>query len=222
VLKSPEMRCGKTTVLIILQLLTPNSELASNISPAAIFRYIEQHRPTLLIDEADTFVKRNDEIRNILNSGHTRAKPTSSGMLRSAVNTEQDVSQHGHRRQSLASVVWRTPLPIAQSPSCCTVKRRMKKLNACGVVTIRGSLSCAARPRGGGKTHLLPSPRRTIAPMFRPSYTTAQPTTGGRYLPLPTTLAACGRREGGTPLERYREGRRNGHGLDPGASLGRH
>jgi putative DNA primase/helicase len=73
VLKSPEMRCGKTTVLIILQFLTPKSELASNISPAAIFRYIEQHRPTLLIDEADTFVKGNDEIRGILNSGHTRA-----------------------------------------------------------------------------------------------------------------------------------------------------
>jgi hypothetical protein len=73
VLKSPEKRCGKTTVLIILQFLTPNSELASNISPAAIFRYIEQQRPTLLIDEADTFVKSNDEIRGILNSGHTRA-----------------------------------------------------------------------------------------------------------------------------------------------------
>jgi putative DNA primase/helicase len=72
VLKSPVMRCGKTTVLIILQFLTPHSELASNISPAAIFRYIEQHRPTLLIDEADTFVNSGDEIRGILNSGHTK------------------------------------------------------------------------------------------------------------------------------------------------------
>jgi putative DNA primase/helicase len=73
VLKSPVMRCGKTTVLVILQFLTPKSELASNISPAAIFRYIEQNRPTLLIDEADTFVNSSDEMRGILNSGHTRA-----------------------------------------------------------------------------------------------------------------------------------------------------
>jgi putative DNA primase/helicase len=73
VLKSPAMRCGKTTVLILLQFLTPNSELASNISPAAIFHYIEQHRPTLLIDEADTFVNSSDEIRGILNSGHIKA-----------------------------------------------------------------------------------------------------------------------------------------------------
>ena len=30
-------------------------------------------RPTLLIDEADSFVKENEEMRGILNSGHTKA-----------------------------------------------------------------------------------------------------------------------------------------------------
>jgi putative DNA primase/helicase len=73
IVKSPEKRCGKTTLLIILLFLTRRSELASNISPAAIFRYIERKNPALLIDEADTFVKGNDELRGILNSGHTRA-----------------------------------------------------------------------------------------------------------------------------------------------------
>jgi putative DNA primase/helicase len=73
VLVSPTKRCGKTTVLIILYYLTPKSELASNISPSAVFRYIEEVRPTLLIDEADTFVKDNEELRGILNSGHTKA-----------------------------------------------------------------------------------------------------------------------------------------------------
>jgi putative DNA primase/helicase len=71
VLVSPEKRCGKTTVLI-LQFLTPRSELASNISAAAVFRYIEDERPTLLIDEADTFIKGNEEVRGVLNSGHTK------------------------------------------------------------------------------------------------------------------------------------------------------
>jgi Protein of unknown function (DUF3631) len=73
VLVSPTKRCGKTTVLIILYYLTPRSELASNISPSALFRYVEQIRPTLLIDEADSFVKDNEELRGILNSGHTKA-----------------------------------------------------------------------------------------------------------------------------------------------------
>jgi putative DNA primase/helicase len=72
VLVSPEKRCGKTTVLIILQFLTPRSELASNISAAAVFRHIEDERPTLLIDEGDTFTKDNDDVRGILNSGHIK------------------------------------------------------------------------------------------------------------------------------------------------------
>jgi putative DNA primase/helicase len=73
IVKSPEKRCGKTTLMIILQFVKRRSELASNISPAAVFRYIEKEKPTLLIDEADSFVRGNDELRGILNSGHTRA-----------------------------------------------------------------------------------------------------------------------------------------------------
>jgi putative DNA primase/helicase len=72
VLVSPTKRCGKTSVLIVLLYLAPRSELASNISASALFRYVEEVRPTLLIDEADSFVKDNEEMRGILNSGHTR------------------------------------------------------------------------------------------------------------------------------------------------------
>jgi putative DNA primase/helicase len=72
VLVSPTKRCGKTNTLIVLYYLTPRSELASNISPSALFRYIEDVRPTLLIDEADSFLKDNEEMRGILNSGHTK------------------------------------------------------------------------------------------------------------------------------------------------------
>jgi putative DNA primase/helicase len=73
VLVSPTKRCGKTSALIVLYYLTPKSELASNISASALFRYVEDVRPTLLIDEADSFVKDNEELRGILNSGHTKA-----------------------------------------------------------------------------------------------------------------------------------------------------
>ena len=54
-LTSPTKRCGKTHTMILLMFLTPRSELAANVSTASIFRYIEAERPTLLIDEADTF-----------------------------------------------------------------------------------------------------------------------------------------------------------------------
>lgn len=70
---SPVKRCGKTTLLEVLQGLTNKGLTASNISPAAVFRTIEKYSPTLLVDEADTFLKDNDELRGVLNSGHTRA-----------------------------------------------------------------------------------------------------------------------------------------------------
>jgi putative DNA primase/helicase len=72
VLMSPTKRCGKTSTLILLYFLTPKSELAANITASSLFRYLEAVRPTLLIDEADTFAKDNEELRGILNSGHTR------------------------------------------------------------------------------------------------------------------------------------------------------
>lgn len=71
-LTSPLMRCGKTRVLETLSLLASRPLPASNVSPSAIFRVIEQTAPTLLIDEADTFAKDNEELRGLLNSGHTR------------------------------------------------------------------------------------------------------------------------------------------------------
>jgi hypothetical protein len=69
---SPAPRCGKTLVLIVLGALVPRRLFAANVTPAVLFRTIEKYGPTLLIDEADTFIKDNDELRGVLNSGHTR------------------------------------------------------------------------------------------------------------------------------------------------------
>ena len=72
IITSPEKRCGKTHTLDFIGRLSCRPLLASNISPAAIFRVIEAYSPTLVIDEADTFLKENEELRGVINSGHTR------------------------------------------------------------------------------------------------------------------------------------------------------
>jgi len=69
---SPEKRCGKTTLLSLLQELTPNALLAANITAAAVFLAIKVWRPTLLVDEADTFLAEREELRGVINSGHNR------------------------------------------------------------------------------------------------------------------------------------------------------
>ena len=69
---SPEKRCGKSTLLEAMEGVVYRALLTSNITPSAVFRSIEEWSPTLLIDEADTFAKNNDELNGVINAGHTR------------------------------------------------------------------------------------------------------------------------------------------------------
>ncbi len=69
---SPEKRCGKTTALSVMGALTPKAMHNVNISTAVLFRVVERYTPTVLIDEGDTYLANNDELRGILNGGHNR------------------------------------------------------------------------------------------------------------------------------------------------------
>ncbi|HZQ45756.1 MAG TPA: DUF3631 domain-containing protein [Verrucomicrobiae bacterium] len=70
-IESPEKRCGKTTLISVLAAMAHKPLIASNITVGALFRAIDVCRPTLFIDEADTFLAGNGAMRGILNSGNT-------------------------------------------------------------------------------------------------------------------------------------------------------
>ena len=69
---SPTKQCGKSTLLEVLEAVTHRGLILSNAKPAGVFRAIEAWTPTLLLDEADTWMKQDEELAGILNSGHTR------------------------------------------------------------------------------------------------------------------------------------------------------
>ncbi len=71
-INSPVKGCGKTTTLEILGYLVDKSLFSSNITAPAVFRTIEAAHPTLLIDEADTFLHLKDELKGVLNSGNRK------------------------------------------------------------------------------------------------------------------------------------------------------
>lgn len=75
-LTSPDRRCGKSTTLKLLGKLVPRPLVTANASTAAIFRVIEKAKPTLLIDEGESFLENREELRGILNSGHSRDAAT--------------------------------------------------------------------------------------------------------------------------------------------------
>lgn len=74
-INAPEKRCGKSQLLTLLSRMSKRSLPSSNISPAALFRCIEKFKPTLIIDEVDTFMNDNEDLRGILNAGYSRDNP---------------------------------------------------------------------------------------------------------------------------------------------------
>jgi hypothetical protein len=79
---SPTKQCGKSRLLMTVALLVPKPLKIENTTMAAMFRVLAKWQPTLLIDEADSFLRRdgkdNDDIRSLLDSGHERG----GGILR--------------------------------------------------------------------------------------------------------------------------------------------
>ena len=69
---APDKECGKSTLLDLIELLVPRPLQCANITAAALFRTIEAARPTMLLDEADTFARNSEELRGVIDSGHKR------------------------------------------------------------------------------------------------------------------------------------------------------
>ncbi|MGE6407358.1 MULTISPECIES: DUF3631 domain-containing protein [unclassified Psychrobacter] len=74
-INAPERRCGKSTLLTLMSRMSKRSLSTSNITGSALFRSIESYKPTLFIDEIDTFINDNESIRGVLNAGHSRDNP---------------------------------------------------------------------------------------------------------------------------------------------------
>lgn len=74
--QSPQKRCGKTQLLKLLAALVHRGLMTENFSLAALYRVMDEYRPTLLIDEADAFLDDQEEIRGLINAGHSRGTRT--------------------------------------------------------------------------------------------------------------------------------------------------
>jgi putative DNA primase/helicase len=71
-LKSATKGCGKSTLLDIIECLVNKPLIPSNATGPSLFRIIATERPTILLDEADRFVPKNDDLISIINAGHKK------------------------------------------------------------------------------------------------------------------------------------------------------
>jgi len=144
---SPLKRCGKTTLLEVILGMVNKGLPASNITSAVVFRVIEKYKPALLIDEADTFLKFNQELRGVVNSGHSKGSafalrsegnnheptpfstwgPKAIAMIgKSLPNTLQDRSVVIHlKRKTSSEIISR--LDLDSEAECIDIRRKCQR-----------------------------------------------------------------------------------------------
>jgi putative DNA primase/helicase len=116
---SPEKGCGKTTALDVVRELVARALPTSNATVSAVFRAVEIARPTLLIDEADTFLKENDELRGILNAGHSKG-----GMILRTVGDDHEPRQFSTWAPAAIAMIGRLPDTLEDRAITVRLRRR--------------------------------------------------------------------------------------------------
>jgi putative DNA primase/helicase len=116
---SPEKGCGKTTTLDIVGELVARPLPTSNATTAAVFRTVEMASPTLLIDEADTFLRDNEELRGILNAGHRRG-----GSIIRTVGEDHEPRQFSTWAPAAIAMIGRLPDTLADRSVSISLRRK--------------------------------------------------------------------------------------------------
>lgn len=72
IINAPERECGKSQLLTVLFKLSRKALTTANMRSATLFRIAEKWQPSIMIDEAGTFIKTDEEMSGLINAGHTR------------------------------------------------------------------------------------------------------------------------------------------------------
>jgi hypothetical protein len=115
---SPLKRCGKTTTEDLTTALARRPLAASNVTVAALYRTVERFAPTLIVDEADTFLLTNLALRGVINSGHTRA---TAFVVRTAGHEPRLFSTWGAR---MIALIGRLPATLEDRAIVLPMRRR--------------------------------------------------------------------------------------------------
>lgn len=111
-INAPERECGKTQLLKVVEMLVYRPIETANISFAALFRLITNYRPTLLIDEADTFMEGKSEMAGVVNKGYERG----GVVLRVESSNGKDLTERAYKvfgPKAMAGITLERHLPSA-------------------------------------------------------------------------------------------------------------
>lgn len=152
--KSPEMQCGKTLFLEVLEVLVRNPWLSNKTSTAALIRKLSYEKRVLLLDENDQAFKGNQEytaaLTQILNAGYRKG-----GKATLCVGKDHKVEDFDIFGPKVLAGIGNLPDTIKDRSIPILLKRRLKsedvehfrrKLIAKEAADIRKSLENLATP----------------------------------------------------------------------------
>ena len=117
---APEKGCGKSTLLDVVGNLIPKPLKADSITAAALFRVIEAARPSMLLDEADAYLaKENEDLRAVVNAGHRR-----DGAVIRTVGEDHEPRQFSAWAPMAIAAIGRLPPTIEDRSIIIRLKRR--------------------------------------------------------------------------------------------------
>ena len=72
-LTSATKRCGKSLLVEVLhELVYRPVPFSGQVTAAVLFRMVEAHAPTLMLDEADTYIREDETLRGVVNGSQRR------------------------------------------------------------------------------------------------------------------------------------------------------
>lgn len=123
-INAPERACGKSVALGVVAKLVPRPLECANITVAALFRVVQNRNPTVLIDEADTFLDGKPDLAGILNKGYEQG-----GMVLRVETVGDRLVEVGYRvfgPKALAGITLERCLPDATLSRGIQISMRRK------------------------------------------------------------------------------------------------
>jgi hypothetical protein len=120
----PQKRCGKSLVIRLIGALCHAPRRCDGITSAALFRTIEAHQPTMLLDEADTFLggpRPNEDLRGVINSGHQKG-----GAIVRCVGDDHEPVEFGVFCPLVLSMIGKPPDTIEDRSVIVSMRRKQR------------------------------------------------------------------------------------------------
>ena len=113
--------CGKTLLFRVLAALVRRPKTTGSVSPASLFRAVEKHAPTFLIDEAGKFLQPNSEFHGLITQGYGKGFT----VMRTLGDSHELVEFNVYSAVALAKI-GRFPSDIEDRSIVVTLQRKLR------------------------------------------------------------------------------------------------